>query len=72
VFVDQDKILNPNTDFDFGGINREVVLHEIIDKISALGILPGRFVGKVTTYFTNHKKDVKAANIIEQNLIYNR
>jgi len=70
VFVNKKNIWNPNPAFDDEEwINREVLLHEVIDKLGALGILPGRFVGRVTTFYTNHKKDVEAMKTVYKELI---
>jgi UDP-3-O-acyl-N-acetylglucosamine deacetylase len=65
VFADKNKIINPNTTFiDEQWINREPIMHEIIDKLWALWLLPGKFVWKITVFRTSHAQDVDAINRI--------
>jgi len=68
LFADKNEFLNPKDMFQNGTQNLEAMLHEMIDKIALLGIIPGRFVGRVTTFFTDHGKDIEAGTIALENL----
>lgn len=68
VFVDKDSVLNPNENFVVDWINLEIILHEIIDKIAPLSLLKWwKFVWKITTLYTNHKKDLEVMKYIQNN-----
>ena len=74
VFVDSKKIINGNPKFnDSKWVNREILMHEAAqDKPAPFKLLDGRFVGKVTTYRTNHAMDLEAVKIISKNLEYEK
>ncbi|MDA1208764.1 MAG: UDP-3-O-acyl-N-acetylglucosamine deacetylase [bacterium] len=74
VAVGTDGIVNPNTKFDTGDHNLEVLCHELIDKLGWLEAIEnqygGRFAGRITTFCTNHARDIEVARAIcEQDLI---
>lgn len=72
VFAERNEFLNSNPKFDYYGKNWEALMHEVIDKLAPIGMLPGRFVGRVTTFLTNHAKDIEAAgSLIKDNLLIN-
>ncbi len=64
VFVDKNEIVNPNLKFEAGETNWEPLMHEIIDKLAIFGLVPGRFVGRVTTFRTNHARDLDVAKVL--------
>lgn len=60
VFVSKDEIRNPKPEFETPKTYIEPILHEVIDKLGAIALIPGRFVGTVTTNRTSHKQDLEA------------
>lgn len=70
LFVDEKGYLNPKEKFnDPEGVNRELILHEVIDKLGPLGMVPGRFVGTLVTDRTNHPQDVEGMKLVSKNLV---
>lgn len=52
--------------FTVNGRNVEALMHEVIDKLGALGLCPGRFAGRVVTRCTNHAADIAAVQHLQQ------
>jgi hypothetical protein len=69
LYVNDNEIINPNSEFvDNNWINREGIMHEVIDKLWAITLLWWRrFVWKITTYRTNHANDVEVMRYILEN-----
>lgn len=55
--VDTHTVLNGQPQFETSEGNLEPIAHEIIDKLGPLGLIPG-LVGRLTTFRTNHVKDL--------------
>ncbi len=67
-FIEWWTIINPNPLFNYKGENIEPVLHWVIDKLWAIGLLwKWSFVGKITTFSTGHKEDVEAMKYLDKN-----
>lgn len=66
LFVDEKGYVNERPEFiDSEGINREALMHEIIDKLAILGLLDKRFVGKIVFNRTNHNKDLQIVEALQ-------
>lgn len=60
LFVNHNRILNPNPEFDIDGKNYEFMAHSVVDKVAALGLLGALFVGTLVTFRTSHRMDLIA------------
>jgi UDP-3-O-acyl-N-acetylglucosamine deacetylase len=70
LFADAEKIYNPRTKFDAGGVNYEFICHELMDVMAWIKFLEvayaGKFVGRLTTHFFDHHRQVDAARYVCQ------
>jgi UDP-3-O-acyl-N-acetylglucosamine deacetylase len=67
--VTKKGFLNPSGNYvDANGNDLEIILHEVIDVLGALGLL-GRLCGKVTTFRLSHKNAVKACRHFKSHLV---
>ena len=68
LFADAHKLYNPRTWFDAGGINYEFICHELMDVMAWIRFLEvqqnGKFVGRLTTFFFDHHRQVDAARFV--------
>jgi UDP-3-O-acyl-N-acetylglucosamine deacetylase len=75
LIVEKKRLFNPEIRFNTGddpracGYNREALMHEVIDRLGAIALIPGRFVGKVTTFFVGHKHELEALKYLQDYLI---
>jgi hypothetical protein len=67
LFCDENQIFNPLARFDTAGRNLEFILHEILDMIAFLKFIEvahggdgGKFVGRLTTFYFDHHRQVDA------------
>ncbi len=68
VIVTKDAIVNGSSLFEYNGNNYEPIMHELIDKLAPFGLLPDRFVGRITTYKTSHAMDLDIAKRLTSQL----
>lgn len=58
----EESLLNPRPEYMINGINTELLMHEVLDKLGAFGIplssKKGRFVGTVMLFASSHGQDL--------------
>jgi UDP-3-O-acyl-N-acetylglucosamine deacetylase len=59
ILVAKDSILNPRTEFDVDGTNREFIAHEVIDAIAPFDLLRGKPSLTLTKRWTNHAMEIE-------------
>lgn len=68
VSIGKKGIENPRSEYDFRGINIELLMHEVLDKLGAYGIpLQGgaRFVGTVMVFSAGHGHDLSVMRAMQ-------
>ena len=68
LFADAHKLYNPRKRFDGPAANYEFIFHELMDVMAWLRFLEvkhdGKFVGRLTTFYFDHHKQVDAARYV--------